>query len=586
MEPLRTFTAASIQFGSRVGHKDENIADLDALIREAAARGARLIVTPEMGTVSTFWRDRAEVAPFVEPVTGPTVAHYTDLARELDVVLLVGFAEVDPQTGIYYNSAVLMGPDGLLAHHRKVHGYDAEALWAGEGNLGFPVVDTPLGRIGTMICMDANYPESSRLIALEGAEIIVVPANWTAEVCPAPLWITRAYENQAWLLCASRSGAQRGFAFSGGSCLLEPDGTIQSFVDDGDGIALGTIDLDDPRMRHPTFDPAIDLVRDRRPELYQILGLHRYLFSFPHAAKLVEQDGLPNADRAAVAVVEPETGATPDECERLLRQAAASGAQLAVLPEYAFTQPPTDAAGAAEAADAAGEIEARVEGLCAELGIFTVFGTLERADGGLFPTVLLVGPEGIVARYRSTLLSATERAWATPGDELVWADTPLGRVGLCSGTDLLMPEVVRCLALEGCDVVCAPGALSGPRPIARPATAVPLPANQRPLADDPRHWVLPRVRAGENNVYLAFANWQGPDGFMGYSGIYGPVAFTYPWDEETVDATASAGTRIACKVIDLATGSDQWPDNPVRAKPVLAHRLPVLYTELLVTGRS
>src|SRR5258708_6482524 len=252
MQVQQKYRVAAIQFEPEHSAKESNLARLEQLARGAAAGGAKIIVMPEMATVGVFWQSREHVAPFVEPIPGATSERFVRLARELDAYIAVGMGEVDPLTDIYYNTAILAGPDGLVGRHRKVHGYLSDPMWAADGNLGFQVWDTPLGKLGMMICMDANYPESGRLLALGGAEVMLMPMGWVQEQSPAPLWITRAFDTGISTICANRRGSECGNQFSGGSAIIDPDGTIQRCLgrgnqDQQDEIVYGEIDLGDPR---------------------------------------------------------------------------------------------------------------------------------------------------------------------------------------------------------------------------------------------------------------------------------------------------------------------------------------------------
>jgi predicted amidohydrolase len=112
--------------------KERSIARLLDLCEEAAKAGARLIVTPEMGTTGYCWFDRKEVAPFVEQVPRPTTERFAALAREHDCYIVIGMPEVDGD-GIYFNCAILIGPGGVIGSHRKTHPYISEPKWAAPG---------------------------------------------------------------------------------------------------------------------------------------------------------------------------------------------------------------------------------------------------------------------------------------------------------------------------------------------------------------------------------------------------------------------------------------------------------------------
>ena len=137
---------ATVQFEPTMFEKERNVSRLLALCEEAAGCGAKLIVTPEMGTTGYCWFDREEVATEVEPVPGPTTRRFEALCRDHGCHIVIGMPEVDAD-GVYFNSAVLIGPEGVVGVHRKSHPYIAEPKWAAAGDVGHQVFETPIGRI-------------------------------------------------------------------------------------------------------------------------------------------------------------------------------------------------------------------------------------------------------------------------------------------------------------------------------------------------------------------------------------------------------------------------------------------------------
>src|SRR5438552_8075433 len=99
-----------------------------------------------------------------------------------------------------------------------------------------PVWETPIGRLAGLICMDAAYFEAARIPALHHADVLLFPTNWLEEKCPSSWWVARAFENGVYFIAADRYGLERGVQFSGGSCVIDPDGTIQNYLDSGEGI--------------------------------------------------------------------------------------------------------------------------------------------------------------------------------------------------------------------------------------------------------------------------------------------------------------------------------------------------------------
>src|SRR5207302_9942022 len=107
------YRVAAIQYEPTLGEKEKNVTDLLRLVEEAAQHEARLIVLPEMATTGYCWESRAEIAPHVEPIPGPTTERFQQLATRYGCYIVVSLAEVDPTTAVYYNSLALLGPDGL-----------------------------------------------------------------------------------------------------------------------------------------------------------------------------------------------------------------------------------------------------------------------------------------------------------------------------------------------------------------------------------------------------------------------------------------------------------------------------------------
>src|SRR5262249_20538008 len=159
---------------------------------------------PEMATTGYCWIAREEIAPFVEPIPGPTTTRFQALTNSYECYIVISLPEVDPKTNIYYNSLALITPQGIAGTYRKIHSYIAEPRWARDGDLGFPVWETPLGRIAGLICMDAMYFEAARIPALHSADVLVFPTNWLEEKCPSSWWMARAFENGVYFIAANR----------------------------------------------------------------------------------------------------------------------------------------------------------------------------------------------------------------------------------------------------------------------------------------------------------------------------------------------------------------------------------------------
>lgn len=567
-----SINVAAVQFEPTLFDKQGNIERLYALVEEAAEAGAQLIVAPEMATTGYCWQSREEVAPYVEPIPGPTSARFAELARRHGCHIVVGMPEVDPLDDLYYNSAFLVGPEGLVGVHRKTHPYISEPKWAVCGDLEHQVFETPIGRIALLICMDIHFLETARVTALAGADVICHLSNWLAERTPAPYWINRAYENGCYLIEGNRWGLERGVQFSGGSCIIEPDGSVQAVRDTGDGVVLGWIDLARVRAERQARQGL------RRPALYKELLNNTYTWNPLDFFGLYGLEPLPAGGVAQVGVGQFNPG--PDKAENLGRirelahEGQRAGARLQVLPELSLSGPFAGAqmAEALDGPSVAGLIE-----LAGSLDLFLVAGLVEAHQGKFYNTAVLVGPEGLLCSYRKVHLSAQDRRWAEAGGQWCTYDLPFARVGLLLGDDALVPEAGRILALKGCDLIVCPAALSGPVPGAHAGSQIPQQA-PIPMGADAYHWHLGRVRGGENNLYFAFANSQdAASGSFGASGVFGPDTFAFPRREALVETTPG----VAVASIDTGNLASGYATNVVRRKDLVLMRKPHQYRSLI-----
>ena len=569
-----SYVAAAIQFEPRQFDKEGNIAALLRLAEGAARDGARLIVTPEMGTTGYCWFDREEVAPFVEPVPGPTTDRFHAFARTHGVHIVIGMPEVDPETDLYYNAAVLIGPDGVVGTHRKTHPYIAEPKWSAPGNLGHQVFETPLGRIALLICMDLHFIETARLVGLQGADIICHISNWLDERTPAPYWISRAFENGCYLIESNRWGLERTVQFSGGSCVIAPDGSIEAVVDKGDGAAVATIDL--ARVATARNGLAGNLAL-RRPELYPTLVGNPFTWTPSDYFSLYGHRPLPPGRRSRVAAVQMCPKGPHDDAKshiaRMTAEATEAGADLVVFPELILAGP--DAA-----EPVPGPSSRFLTELAARHRCHIVAGIAEQGEGVRYNSAVLVGPAGLISRHRKLHLAPDDQSWAQAGDAWTFADTAIGRIGLLVGSDALVSEAGRVLALEGCDLIACPAALAGRFTLAHEGTRI---AQNYPIPTgaDPHHWHHFRCRAGENNVVFAFANQvDKARGIEGKSGVFGADTFAFPRNE----AIVFEGEGLAIAEIDTTNLDTKYPTSVIRRKDLVTMRLPQHYEPLVVGG--
>jgi predicted amidohydrolase len=267
---------ACIQMEPEVGAKARNVARATGLIEEAHARGARLIVLPELCNSGYVFETREEAFALSETLAdGETIRAWAAIAARLNVTLVAGYAERDGD--VLYNSAAIVGPRGVLGNYRKLHLWGDENLFFEPGNLGVPVFHTPFGRVACAICYDIWFPEVFRLAANGGADILCVPTNWVpmpAQPAGLPvmanlLAMSGAHSNGLFVAAADRVGNERGQPFLGCSVIVDAHGWPvagpASATDEE--IVVAQVNLADAR-RHRQLNAFNHVLRDRRPEVY------------------------------------------------------------------------------------------------------------------------------------------------------------------------------------------------------------------------------------------------------------------------------------------------------------------------------
>jgi 5-aminopentanamidase len=272
---------ACCQAAVAVGDPDANRAALGRLLREAARGGAQIAVLPELAASGYAFADRDEAWSLSEPLDGPTVTAWQEVAAEHGMVVVGGLCE--RADGELHNSAVLVDGGGVRAVYRKAHLWDAESLVFAPGSAPPPVVDTAVGRVAMVVCYDLEFPEWIRLPALAGAELLCAPVNWPAGPAPAG---ERAAEvvrvqadaavNRMFVAACDRVGAERGVDWVGGSVIVDPDGwpLAGPLASPATGCIVADCRLADAREKR--ISPRNDVHADRRPELYgAILGRSR-----------------------------------------------------------------------------------------------------------------------------------------------------------------------------------------------------------------------------------------------------------------------------------------------------------------------
>jgi predicted amidohydrolase len=269
---------AVAQIEPEVTSLDQNLQTCLAAIEDAAARGADVVVLPELCSSGYMFASRDEAFASAEVIgEGPATTAWARAAAAHDMYVVAGVTERSGDA--LYNSAVLYGPGGLLEVYRKVHLWDEEALYFEPGDRGFPVVATPLGRIGMMICYDGWFPESYRALVDQGVDVVCVPTNWVPIPGQMPgqpgmatiLTMANAHCNGVIVAAADRVGSERGQEFIGQSVIVDHTGWPVAGPADRTEVELLVADVDVAAARRGRSWGAFNNpVRDRRPDAYAV----------------------------------------------------------------------------------------------------------------------------------------------------------------------------------------------------------------------------------------------------------------------------------------------------------------------------
>ena len=257
------------------------IADLPAnrersvrAIAEAVDAGADVVVLPELVTSGYVFQSTEEAAAVAITPGDAVFAEWAAEAARGPAVVIGGFCERGDD-GLLYNSAAVVDGSGVLGVYRKTHLWDREKLFFQPGAQAPRVFDTSAGRIGVLVCYDLEFPELTRLLALAGAELIVVPTNWPLVDRPAgerppevQIGMAAARVNRVFIACCDRTGTERGQEWTAGTTLIDESGWVIA-TQTAEGPARAEIDL--ALARDKRLTDLCDALGDRRPELYRAL---------------------------------------------------------------------------------------------------------------------------------------------------------------------------------------------------------------------------------------------------------------------------------------------------------------------------
>ena len=271
---MTTVRVASCQLPTDVEHPDESAARTRDAIAQAIAAGAQIVVVPELSNSGYVFRSDEEARAAATTADGPVLAGWAEEAAKGDAVVVGGFCELGAD-GRLYNSSALVDPDGVRAVYRKLHLWADENRWFTPGDEAAPVVATRHGRIGLAVCYDVEFPELTRGLALDSADVIALPANWPHDDAPPDgrpilhsLAAITAYFNKVFVAVCDRCGTERGVEFEGGSVIAGPDGDLLAGPVPDRGAMTLFADCDTDQARDKRTSARNDAFADRRADRY------------------------------------------------------------------------------------------------------------------------------------------------------------------------------------------------------------------------------------------------------------------------------------------------------------------------------
>ena len=263
------FKIALAQIESKRCKKKDNLEKFEKLVSKAKSSGASLIVFPEMSLTGYLIRDK--IFELAETIPGESTVRIEEIAKKTETYIIFGMPEVsDNSRATVYNSAVLIGPEGIIGKYRKMHlpthsVFEEKRYFRAGYQL--PVFKTEVGKIGLCICYDIFFPEVTRLLRLKGADLIVCISASPAvrksyfEILTA----ARALENTSFLAYVNLVGVHDGLQFWGGSRLITPSGDIiAKGKDDIEELIISKVDFSEIK-KSEIFIPTL---KDIRPELF------------------------------------------------------------------------------------------------------------------------------------------------------------------------------------------------------------------------------------------------------------------------------------------------------------------------------
>jgi predicted amidohydrolase len=259
-----------LQFGPKLLQVEENIDTISRLI--STVDQFDLLVIPELANSGYVFKHKDELSKVAEKLPGGFfVEKLTELSKEKDGYIVSGICEKQGEK--FFNSSVLVGPEGFIGKYRKIHLFDREKLFFEPGDGDFELFDIRGMKVGLLICWDWIFPEATRSLALKGMDVLAHSTNLVLSYCQTAM-ITRSIENQIYTITSNRTGFEKNgdisLHFKGQSQVTTPDAKrLAQAGSDDDDIQIVEIDL--KKSRNKWLSDRNHIFEDRRPEKYHSL---------------------------------------------------------------------------------------------------------------------------------------------------------------------------------------------------------------------------------------------------------------------------------------------------------------------------
>lgn len=254
------------QFSPKIGDLEYNRRRLVDAVQHT---DADLLVGPELATSGYFFSSTEQARSLSEPVPGPTTEALSEVSLKTGTTVVAGLPEL--ANGTLYNSAVIIGPEGLIGTYRKIHLFNEEKIHFTPGKEGFFIFDLKGVKVGVLVCFDHMFPEAARSLALQGVQIVCHPSDLVLPEYGQLTSRVRSFENRMFWILANRWGTEevgeKALTYTGMSQVVNPRGRILIQADAA-ADDISTVEIDPKESLNKRVTDYNHLLNDRRPEFY------------------------------------------------------------------------------------------------------------------------------------------------------------------------------------------------------------------------------------------------------------------------------------------------------------------------------